>query len=225
MGVATAMPKVFALLLVMFTALGPGEIPEYAPAGTEAYSLDLELDGYVNGRMDPDRLMTVRGCTLERDAAYLYSLMVDAAQKDGVHLRYEDCYRSYNQQASAYERRCPFVETAVYGVDPVTGAKVQTGTRKTRECTGAPVAPAGRSNHGWGRAVDFASRYGRVLSCYDAEYDWMKNNAHRFGWVHPDWAECGKDTQEPWHWEYAGVTDPTLVEYVTIDPSLVPALE
>jgi hypothetical protein len=35
----------------------------------------------------------------------------------------------------------------------------------------------------------------------------MQGNAHRFGWVHPDWAHCGKVTQEPWHWEYAGVTD------------------
>jgi LAS superfamily LD-carboxypeptidase LdcB len=219
------MPKVFALLVVLVAALGPGETPEYVPAGTEAYSLDLELDGFVNGKMDSDRLMTVRGCKLERDAAYLYSLMVDAAEEDGVYLRHEDCYRSYNRQAAAYERRCPYVDTAVYGVDPETGAKVKTGTRKVRECSGPPVARAGRSNHGWGRAVDFASRYGRVLSCYDSEFDWMNNNAHRFGWVHPAWAHCGKDSQEPWHWEFAGVTDPTLVEYVRIDPSLIPALE
>jgi LAS superfamily LD-carboxypeptidase LdcB len=219
------MPKVLALLLVILPALGPGQAPEYAPAGTSAYTLDLKLDGFRNGRMDSDRLMTVRGCTLERDAAYLYSLMVDAAEEDGIYLRHEDCYRSYSRQAAAYERRCPFVETAVFGVDPETGEKVQTGTRKTRECSGPPVAPAGRSNHGWGRAVDFADRYGSVFSCYDREFDWMKNNAYRFGWVHPAWAHCGKDTQEPWHWEFAGVTDPTLVEYVTIDPALVPELE
>ena len=52
------MPNVFALLVVLIASLGPGEAPEYAPAGTEAYTLDLELDGFVNGRMDSDRLMT-----------------------------------------------------------------------------------------------------------------------------------------------------------------------
>lgn len=218
------MPIVLVLLAAMTFGLGPGEEPEYAPAGEEAYSLDLELDGFVNGRMDPDRMMSVGGCTLERDAAYLFSLMLDEARNDGVYLGYEDCYRSFSRQASAYERRCPVVETAIFELDPDSGEKVQTGTKRERECSGPPVAPAGRSNHGWGRAVDFSS--GRsVLTCYDSEFHWLKLNAHRFGWVHPQWAQCGKATQEPWHWEFAGVTDPTLVQFIDIDPSLVPALE
>jgi hypothetical protein len=218
------MPIVLALLISMTASLGPGEEPEYAPAGNEAYTLDLELDGYVNGRMDSDRLMTVAGCSLERDAAYLYSLMVDAAKEDGVDLGHEDCYRSYNQQAAAYERRCPVVETPVYGTDSETGERIQTGTKRARECSGPPIAPAGRSNHGWGRAVDFSTGW-RVLSCYDNAFHWLKLNAHRFGWVHPDWAQCGKDSQEPWHWEFAGVTDPTLVSFIAIDPTLIPNLE
>jgi len=218
------MPKVFTIFVVLIAALGPGGEPEYIPAGAEAYTLDLELDGYLNGRMDSERLMTVDGCTLERDAAYLHSLMVDAAREDGVDLYHEDCYRSFAEQAAAYERRCPVVETEIFGVDPTTGEKVQTGTKRERECSGPPVAPAGRSNHGWGRAVDF-SNGSAVLSCYDEEFDWLRNNAHRFGWVHPSWARCGKSTQEPWHWEFAGVTDPTLVQYITIDPTLVPTLE
>lgn len=218
------MPKVLALLVVLIAGLGPGEMSEYAPAGTEAYSLDLELDGYVNGKMDPDRMMTVRGCTLERDAAYLYALMIEAAEDDGVRLTNQDCYRSYGEQFRAYERRCPVIETPVYGIDVATGEQVQTGITRARECSGPPVAPAGSSNHGWGRAVDFAGR-GGILTCYDEAFHWMRNNAHRFGWVHPAWARCGKSTQEPWHWEWAGVTDPITVEYVTIDPSLAPTLE
>lgn len=218
------MSTVLALFVVFVAGLGPGQEPEYAPAGTEAFTLDLKVDGYINGRMDPARMMTVSGCTLERDAAYLFSLLMDAARQDGVYLGYEDCYRSYNQQAAAYERRCPVVETAVYGVDSETGETVQTGTKRARECSGPPTAPAGRSNHGWGRAVDFAGRTS-VLSCYDEAFHWMKLNAHRFGWVHPPWAHCGKPTQEPWHWEFAGVTDPQLIKYVTIDPTLIPNLE
>lgn len=218
------MPKIFALMVVLVAGLGSGDAPEYTPAGNEAYTLDLELDGYRNGRMDPARMMTVEDCTLERDAAYLYSLMVSAAREDGIDLRHEDCYRTYDEQRRAYDGRCPYVDTPVFGLDQETGEKVQTGVKRARECTGAPVAPAGASNHGWGRAVDFATTH-RVLGCYDDEFHWLKNNAHRFGWIHPAWAACGRSTQEPWHWEFAGVTDPTLVEYVTIDPSLVPELE
>lgn len=219
------MPQVLALLLAITASLGPVRVPEYAVVGREAYTNDLELAGYVNGHMPTDRLMTVEGCTLERDAAYLYSQMVEAAKEDGIRLGWEDCYRSYNTQASAYERRCPVVETGVYGIDLETGQKVQTGTRQSRECKGAPLAPAGHSNHGWGRAVDFTNHRDRVLSCHDVEYHWLQDNAYRFGWVHPAWAECGQKSQEPWHWEYAGVADPILVKYVTIDPSLVANLE
>jgi hypothetical protein len=218
------MPKIFALLVVLIAGLGPGEEPEYVPAGIEAYSIDLEVDGFVNGRMESDRLLSVSGCVLERDAAYMYALMLEAAEDDGVYLGFEDCYRTFSQQKSAYERRCPVVETPVFVVDPVTKEKVQTGVTRARECTGAPVAPAGASNHGWGRAVDFTDGRG-VLTCYDSEFHWLKNNAHRFGWVHPAWATCGLKSQEPWHWEWAGVTDPTLVPFVSIDPALIPALE
>lgn len=218
------MPKILTLLVVVVSALGPGELPEYAPAGNEAYTLDLQLDGYRNGRMDSDRMMTVRGCTLERDAAYLYALMIEAAEEDGVFITHEDCYRSYKEQFGAYERSCPYVEQPVYGVDPASGTTVQTGTRRVRECSGAPVAPAGRSNHGWGRAVDFSDGSG-VLSCYDREFEWLRNNAYRFGWVHPGWARCGLSTQEPWHWEWAGVVDPITIKTTLIDPELVPTLE
>jgi len=65
----------------------------------------------------------------------------------------------------------------------------------------ALAAVPGTSNHGWGLAVDLCGgleRYGTP------QYNWMKANAGRFGWMHPDWAEPGNGREEPWHWEYAG---------------------
>ncbi|MGZ4642352.1 MAG: D-alanyl-D-alanine carboxypeptidase family protein [Blastococcus sp.] len=65
----------------------------------------------------------------------------------------------------------------------------------------ALAAVPGTSNHGWGLAVDLCGGIDR----YDtARYDWMKANAGRFGFLHPDWAEPGHGREEPWHWEYAG---------------------
>ena len=217
------MPTALAILSLL-AALVPGASPEYVPAGEEAYSLDLEVDGYVNGDMDSDRLMTFRGCTLERDAAYMYALMLEAAESDGIKLAPVDCYRSYGSQKAAYERRCPITETDIYSVDPLTGERAQTGTKRTRVCTGPPTARPGVSNHGWGRAVDFGDGNG-VLGCNDKAMRWMQGNAYRFGWVHPRWAWCDRSTREAWHWEWAGVTDPTLVGYYEFNEDLIQFVE
>jgi cell wall-associated NlpC family hydrolase len=63
------------------------------------------------------------------------------------------------------------------------------------------AAVPGTSNHGWGLAVDLC---GGIESYGTAPYNWMKANAGRFGFLHPDWAEPGNGREEPWHWEYAG---------------------
>lgn len=216
--------SVILSLALAFAGLASVETPEFAPAGDEAYTLDLEIDGYRNGYMSSDRLMTINGCTLERDAAYTFALMYEEAAKDGISLRTEDCYRSYSTQARAYERRCPVTDVPVFAETEVSGGMVQTGTKSVRVCSGPPTAQAGKSNHGWGRAIDFRDSRG-VLTCYDPEFQWLQLNAHRFGWVHPPWARCGSSMQEAWHWEFAGVTAPVLVGYVNLDPTLIRTVE
>jgi LAS superfamily LD-carboxypeptidase LdcB len=174
--------------------------------------------------MEAARLMTVSGCTLERDAAYTYSLMVEAAALDGIRLRHESCYRSYGQQARAYDRRCPITNIPLYETDEVTGERVEAGTRNMRVCSGPLTAPPGESNHGWGRAVDVKDDR-NILTCYDPEFHWLKLNAERFGWVHPPWAHCGMPNAEPWHWEYAGVVDTSLIQFTPLDRTLLASIE
>ena len=65
----------------------------------------------------------------------------------------------------------------------------------------ALAAVPGTSNHGWGLAVDLC---GGIDHYGTAQYNWMKANAGRYGYLHPDWAEPGNGREEPWHWEYAG---------------------
>jgi len=215
---------IIAFILAITSALATGPAPEYVPAADEAYTADLELDGYVNGRMPSDRLLTWEGCTLERDAAYMYALLMEEAERDEIYLGWEDCYRSFNNQRSSYDRRCPVTEVPTFENDPVTGERLQTGTREVRVCSGPPIAKAGQSNHGWGRAVDFTDGRG-VLTCNDRAFRWLQGNAYRFGWVHPAWAQCGRSTAEPWHWEYASVTDPNLVGYNRLNLNLVNSVE
>jgi cell wall-associated NlpC family hydrolase len=65
----------------------------------------------------------------------------------------------------------------------------------------ALAAVPGTSNHGWGLAVDLC---GGIDHYGTPQYNWMKANAGRFGYLHPVWAEPGNGREEPWHWEYAG---------------------
>jgi LAS superfamily LD-carboxypeptidase LdcB len=63
------------------------------------------------------------------------------------------------------------------------------------------AAVPGKSEHGWGKAVDLC---GGVEDSGSSAHRWMQANAGRFGWFHPDWAEPGGSRPEPWHWEYGG---------------------
>lgn len=62
----------------------------------------------------------------------------------------------------------------------------------------AAPAPPCVSNHGWGLAADI-----EVGPFGSSAYNWLKANAHKYGYVHPAWAEPSGSNPEQWHWEYA----------------------
>ncbi|MCJ1966675.1 M15 family metallopeptidase [Candidatus Nanosynbacter sp. TM7-087] len=62
----------------------------------------------------------------------------------------------------------------------------------------AAPAPPCVSNHGWGLAADI-----EVGAFGSSTYNWLKANAHKYGYAHPAWAEPGGSNPEQWHWEYA----------------------
>lgn len=69
---------------------------------------------------------------------------------------------------------------------------------------GPYAATPGTSNHGWGKAFDLASG---VNSFGSPEHKWLRENAHRWGFVHPTWAHDGNPANgmdEAWHWEFVG---------------------
>lgn len=65
----------------------------------------------------------------------------------------------------------------------------------------ALAAVPGRSNHGWGLALDLC---GGAQSFDSPEYFWLAANAPAFGWSNPQWARRGGSREEPWHWEFVG---------------------
>lgn len=63
------------------------------------------------------------------------------------------------------------------------------------------AARPGTSEHGWGVAVDLGCG---IQSFRTAEHSWMVQNADRYGWFLPAWAQRSGSKPEPWHWEYGG---------------------
>ena len=66
---------------------------------------------------------------------------------------------------------------------------------------GRMAATPGTSNHGWGLAVDLGSGINRFGT---PAHTWMRENAPRYGWVHPSWARQSGSLPEAWHWEFKG---------------------
>ena len=63
---------------------------------------------------------------------------------------------------------------------------------------GGLAATPGKSNHGWGLAVDISNLGGEG----SAKHAWLRANAPAYGWDHPSWARSGGSKPEAWHWEY-----------------------
>jgi LAS superfamily LD-carboxypeptidase LdcB len=109
---------------------------------------------------------------LRADAAYAFnSMATEYAATYGAPLCVNDSYRSFDGQV------------AVAAEKPMLAAH------------------PGRSNHGWGIAVDLC---GGVESFGTPAHKWMDDNAMLFGWFHPPWAEPTGSKPEAWHWEFAG---------------------
>jgi D-alanyl-D-alanine carboxypeptidase len=70
------------------------------------------------------------------------------------------------------------------------------------------AAVPGRSNHGWGTAIDVC---GGVASESTPQFQWMLANSKTYDFFHPPWAFSSP--YEPWHWEYTKEDTPESAEY------------
>lgn len=115
----------------------------------------------------------------------------------GSHALRCDAAQAWVQMAKAYQGQ--FHQNLCI-TDSYRSFQVQVQTYRTKP--GLAAVP-GTSNHGWGLAVDLC---GGIERYNTPQYNWMKQNAPHFGWVHPAWAEPGNGREEPWHWEYGGIS-------------------
>jgi len=168
---AAAAAQQAALLAVRASAVGAVDTSSWGPG------LCLPPGPYaaVNGFL-PDQalcpLVQAPGQRLQTAAARSFDALSAARRAaTGQPLCVTDSYRSYAGQVDVFRRKPSLAATP------------------------------GRSQHGWGLALDLC---GGVERFGTEAHQWMWANAPSYGWIHPTWAQPGGSRPEAWHWEYAG---------------------
>src|SRR5690606_9198864 len=79
-----------------------------------------------------------------------------------------------------------------------SGYRTLADQQRLKRTRGRMAAPPGKSNHGWGLAVDFCSS-----TVSGESQQWLINNGKTFGWVNPNWAKRGGTGPfEPCHGQF-----------------------
>ncbi len=113
--------------------------------------------------------------------------MVREARNDGIDLLVASAFRSFEEQANIKHNY-----TITYGA----------GTANQFS------ADQGYSEHQLGTAIDFTTQElsGQLRGFEnDPAYDWLRENAHRFGFTISYPEENEHYIFEPWHWRFVGV--------------------
>lgn len=191
-GLAVLVVAMIAPIVLVAGAIGAAATQSQAGSSSPLVQ-QLEALGHENGRL-PDQILTAittrpgHICKVAQvgSADLAWIALVEAASADGVVIEGGWCYRTYESQLAAWNRRRCYIPGNCDG-DPYP-----------------PTATPGTSLHGWGLAIDVWGPTRSLLHCSSPELLWLLLNGPRFGWVNPDWARCGQASAEPWHWEYVG---------------------
>ena len=163
---------------------------------------------FLNENYVPAHLMNVpseytysstRPETFLTEASPALKNLLDGARANGVSLYVKSGYRSFAEQKSLKSSY-----SVTYGA----------GTAN------AFSADQGYSEHQLGTAVDFITLgTGGKLDGFDKtqSYQWLLNNAYRFGFVLSYPKGNAYYVYEPWHWRYVGIKLATYLHDATIN--------
>lgn len=172
------------------------------PANTEDTSMLVNKQNYLTEEYQPDDLVELSltyassDRWMKQEAADAFIRMCDELNAGGSPRMYaSSTYRDYAYQVELYE---------------------QYVARNGQQWADSIAARPGYSEHQTGLTADVASTASGGLSQFEdsEEFQWMQQNAHRFGWIlrYPQ----GKQTltgydYESWHYRYLGVELATQV--------------
>lgn len=160
--------------------------------GAGVMTVPPELLNIGNGKLPP-ALLTPVGIgneALYGPAASAFISMRQAAASAGVELWINGSYRSYEGQLSCARRKgtSDNNQWMIQNNEPIPPIANPNGW----------CAVPGRSNHGWGLAIDIGHD-SYPCSQGTACWLWMIDNAQKYGWC-----DTGGGPREPWHWQYIG---------------------
>jgi zinc D-Ala-D-Ala carboxypeptidase len=134
---------------------------------------------------------------MRREAAEALEKMFTNAAENGIELYAVSGYRSYSRQQSLFEAEINRV-----------------GIEKAEQAVAIP----GASEHQSGLAMDISSRSNKLYLneafANTTEGKWLKENAHRFGFIlrYPkEKKDITNYVYEPWHFRYVGVKAATIM--------------
>ena len=146
-----------------------------------------------NDLVKVDSNYSTKSNTLKKEVYEAFLKLADAAKLDNLKLLVGSGYRSYQYQSglyNSYVARDGVIEADTYS------------------------ARAGYSEHQTGLAIDVADGDKKYLDEDSAEYEWLVNNAYKYGFIirYTKNKEAVTGYQfEPWHIRYVGVNVATYI--------------
>lgn len=149
-------------------------------------------DNYVDKEYEPSLVKLANGERVDERIYPQLQAMFDDARRQGLSITVRSGYRSWEEQKELWEEEIS--RLAEEGVS----------LHDAKRSGVLSVQRPGMSEHQAGLAVDINSM---PNVSGDALYNWLQNNAHRYGFVlrYPnDKSEITGITYEPWHFRYVG---------------------
>ncbi|MCT4665599.1 MAG: M15 family metallopeptidase [Flavobacteriales bacterium] len=155
---------------------------------------------HANFKVVPTHLSTKK-IYIQKETLQQFVAMAKAAQKADISLKILSGTRSFWEQKAIWERKWKRYEE----LTPLDRAK------KILEYSSMPST----SRHHWGTDIDINNLNNEYFDHGKGkkEYEWLVQNAHKFGFYQVYTAENGRTgySEEKWHWSYL----PLAHDYLT----------
>ena len=188
--------------------------PEKTPSNNISMDSSITLD-FLMGKFEPnkhDDFLKIKrkyasreGMSLQKETYESFKKMHAAAKQDGISFVIKSATRNFNSQKRIWEAKWNGSRKTT-GVKDIKKEFPNFAKRalKILEYSSMPST----SRHHWGTDIDLNNFTNKYFEKGQGkkEYDWLKNNAHTFGFYQP-YTQKGNErphgyNEEKWHWSY-----------------------
>ena len=171
------------------------------------------------GKENPDLTGDTYASKMNKEAKVAFEKMKTAALKDGINIEVVSAYRSFQKQKNIFENK--YKKFTNEGLTPVQSVE------KIIEYSTIP----GTSRHHWGTDIDIIdANYPKPISVLEEENfygngpycqlkNWMDRYSESYGFFEVYTKNPNRKgvKYEPWHFSYAPLSKPMLLEYKKLD--------